>query len=275
MDRRVSDSLEQYQQDVTPLRGPAGSAWAAAHGRTKDTLLARAKEAVYLGSVLDAEGRGRQAPDDALPRLGADASIERSPLDTAAEYRARIAAAWDVWGRAGTPYGYAQALALTSAAIAGARFVAQYQWTPPDGLTSLWSRFWVLVWTGPLTVGRFTVGPWAIVGSTASSFSLLTVGSFVVGDGSTVGSDMTVAQLAEVRRALAKWKNARDRVPALKLATGAIVGTPGLLVGTFTVGGSVITYTLDLIVGAFVVGASPTEDPDGPWYPRVGRSNLV
>lgn len=271
----MSDSFEQYQQDVTPLRGPRGSAWASSHGRVKDRLLTRAKEAVYLGGVTDPEGRGRQAPDDALARLGADASIERSPLDTSADYRARLAVAWDVWSRAGTPYGYAYALALTSARVVSSRFVAQYQWTPPDGLTSLWSRFWVIVWTGALTVGRFTVGPWAEVGSTASSFSLLTVGSFVVGDGSTVGSDMTVAQLSEVRRALAKWKNARDRVPALILASGAIVGTPGLVVGGFVVGGARITYTLDLIVGAFVVGASPIEDPDGPWFPRVGRSNLV
>ncbi len=273
----MSRSYAQHQQDLMPgaLRGPYGLAWAKAQGTLKDQLVTRARQSVYLGGAVDPEGRGRQAPDDALARLGADAQLERSPIDTAATYRARIAAAWEVHGWAGTPYGYAYALSLTSAQIRGARFVAQYQWTPPDGLTALWSRFWVLVWTGALTVGRFTVGPWATVGGQASPFGLLVVGDFVVGDGSTVGSDMTVAQLGEIRRALAKWKNARDRVPALKLASGAIVGTPGLIVGTFTVGGSVITYTLDLIVGAFVAGASPIEDPDGPWFPRVGRSNLV
>lgn len=256
------------------LRGPYGLAWARAHGTLKDRLVTRARQSVYLGGIVDPEGRGREVPDDGLARHGADADLERSPLDTAATYRARLAAAWEVHGWAGTPYGYAYALSLTSAQIRGARVVAQYQWTPPDGLTGLWSRFWVLVWTGALTVGRFTVGPWAVVGGQASPFELLVVGDFVVGDGS-VGSDMTVAQLSEVRRTLAKWKNARDRVPALMLASGAIVGTPGLVVGSFTVGGSVITYTLAPIVGAFVVGASPTEDPDGPWFPRVGRSNLV
>lgn len=257
------------------LRGDYGLAWARAQGTLKDQLAARARQSVYAGGVSDPEGRGRECPDDGLARLGTDADLERSPLDTAATYRARIAAAWDVHGWAGTPRGYAHALSLTSARIAGARFVAQYQWTPPDGLTALWSRFWVLVWTGALTVGRFTAGPWAEVGGDASPFELLVVGDFVVGDGSTVGSDMTVAQLSEVRRGLAKWKNARDRVPALKLASGSIVGTPGLRVGSFTVGGSVVTYTLDLVAGAFVVGASPTEDPDGPWFPRVGRNNLV
>jgi len=165
---------------------------------------------------------------------------------------------------------------LTSAQIAGARFVPQYRWaSPPDGRTALWSRFWVVVWTGPLAVGRFTVGPWATVGGDASPFDVLVVGSFTVGDGSTVGSDMTRAQLGEIRNTLAKWKNARDRVPALILADGGdIVGMPGLLVGGFTVGGSAITYTLDLVVGDFVVGATP-RTPDVPWFPIIGHSNLV
>lgn len=271
----MSDDFERYQQDVTPLRGPWGQRWAAAFGQRKDALVARARDAIYLGVVSDPEGRGRQAPDDALARLGADAQIERSPLDTAASYRARLAAAWDVWGWAGTPYGYAYALSLTSAEVAGARFVSQHEWTAPDGLTALWSRFWVIVWTGPLAVGRFTIGPWATVGGDASPFGLLLVGEFTIGDGSTIGSSMTVGQLGEIRRALAKWKNARDRVPAMMLATGAIIGMPGLTFGDFVIGASRIVYTLDLIIGDFVIGASPTEDPSGPWFPRIGRSNLV
>lgn len=257
------------------LRGDYGLAWARAQGTLKDRLAARARQSVYAGGASDPEGRGRECPDDGLARLGADADLERSPLDTAATYRARIAAAWDVWGWAGTPRGYAHALSLTSAGIAGARFVAQYQWTPPDGLTALWSRFWVIVWTGALTIGRFTIGPWAEIGGQASPFELLTIGDFTIGDGSTIGSSMTVAQLGEIRRALAKWKNARDRVPAMLLATGAVIGTPGLSIGGFVIGGSRIVYALDLVIGGFVIGASPTEDPDGPWFPRIGRSNLV
>lgn len=271
----MSGEFEQYQADVTPLRGPWGRRWAGAFGSRKDALLERARGAAYLGAVADPEGRGRQAPDDALGRLGDDAQIERSPLDTAATYRARLAEAFDVWGRAGTPYGYAQALALTSAKVRGARFVAQYEWAAPDGLTALWSRFWVVVWAGELAVGRFTIGPWATIGGKASPFELLTIGDFTIGDGSTIGSSMTVAQLGEIRRALAKWKNARDRVPAMLLATGTVIGTPGLSIGDFTIGGDRIAYTLDLIIGDFLIGASPTEDPSGPWFPRIGRSNLV
>lgn len=271
-------SYRQYQTDITPspLRGTDGEAWAGGLGSIKDTLIERTKLSVYAGGLVDPEGAGRQATDDALPRLGLDAALERSTIETDAGYRARILGAFDLWGWAGTPYGYANALALTSAEIAGARVVAQYEWTAPDGLTALWSRFWVLVWTGVLAVGRFTVGPWATVGGDASPFALLVVGSFTVGDGSTVGSDMTVAQLGEIRRTLAKWKNARDRVPALVLVDGGdLIGTPGLLVGGFFVGGSAITYTLDLVVGGFVVGATPETDPTGPWFPFLGRSNFV
>lgn len=254
----------------TALRGPWGERWAAGLGAEKDAALALAKDAVKARFVA-------LAPPDALSLLGADRDIERSPIDTATTFRARLAASWDVWSWAGTPYGYANALALTSAQIAGARFIAQYQWaSPPDGRTALWSRFWVVVWTGALAVGRFTVGPWATVGGDASPFEVLLVGSFTVGDGSTVGSSMTRAQLGEIRRALAKWKNARDRVPALILATDCdLIGAPGLIVGGFTVGGSAITYTLDLVVGGFVVGATPRTDPDGPWAPILGHSNLV
>lgn len=261
---------EQFQQDISPIRGPWSLRWAAAHGRVKDRLVERARQAVLAGAIT-------RTPVDGLARLGADAALERSPIETSEQYRTRIASAFDLYGWAGTPYGYAQALALTSAEIRGARFVAQYQWPAPlDGRVGLWSRFWVLVWTGTLAVGRFTVGPWATVGGDASPFKVLVVGDFTVGDGSTVGSDMTVAQLGEIRRSLAKWKNARDRVPALVLLDcGELVGTPGLVVGGFTVGGSTLTYTLELLVGSFTVGASPTDDPTGPWFPFIGHSNLV
>ena len=253
----------------TALRGPWGERWAAGLGAEKDAALALAKEATKSRFLT-------LTPSDALSLIGADRDIERATIDTAATYRARLTAAWDVWSWAGTHYGYANALALTSALIAGARFVPQYQWSsPPDGRTGLWSRFWVVVWTGALAVGRFTVGPWATVGADASPFDVLLVGSFTVGDGSTVGSDMTRAQLGEIRNTLAKWKNTRDRVPALILADGGdIVGMPGLLVGGFAVGGSAITYTLDLVVGDFVVGATP-RTPDVPWFPIIGHSNLV
>ncbi|MBU6202380.1 MAG: hypothetical protein KJS90_10380, partial [Acidobacteria bacterium] len=118
-----------------------------------------------------------------------------------------------------------------------------------------------------------------------SGWEILRVGGFDVGDGSTVGTTATVDELAEVRRVLAKWKNARDRVPSLVIADGAVIGVPGLLVGGFDVGygpaasaieSTAIHITFELIVGEFVVGARGYEDdPDGPWFPFIGRSAFV
>ena len=66
------------------LRGDAGLAWARAQGTLKDDLVARTRQSVYLGGIVDPEGRGREAPDEALARHGRDVDLERSPLDTAA-----------------------------------------------------------------------------------------------------------------------------------------------------------------------------------------------
>ena len=263
-------TFAQYQEDLTPIRGDWGLAWARAHGTVKDRELTRARDAVLVGAVT-------RCGADALPRHGADVDLERYAPDTDATYRARLTQAFDLWGWAGTPRGWAHALSLTSAQIRGARFVAQYQWPSgaPDGFTSLWSRFWVYVWTGTLTVGRFTVGPWATLGAAASPYTLLVVGDFTVGPDVLVGVNMTPAQLREIRQALAKWKSARDRVPALGIADGVIVGMPGLVVGGFVVGGSLIRITYSgggvARVGDFTVGATPQSHPSAPWCPYVGR----
>jgi hypothetical protein len=262
-------TFAQYQQDLGPFRDAWGRAWARAFGTIKDREVTRARDAVLVGAVT-------RCGADALPRHGADTALERYAPDTDATYRARLVQAHDLWGWAGTPYGWAHALSLTSAQIRGARFVAQHQWSSaPDGFTTLWSRFWVYVWTGTLTVGRFTVGPWATLGASASPYTFLVVGSFTVGPDVLVGVNMTPAQLGEIRRALAKWKSARDRVPALGITDGAIVGMPGLYVGGFTVGGTLIRIAYSgggvARVGDFTVGATPTTVPDGPWFPYVGR----
>lgn len=272
-------TYESYQRELhpPPLRGDMGEAFHGVLGRAKDALVTLAKDAVYIGQTSDPDALGRETPDDGLERLGADADLEMGAIESPQDYRARILGAWDLWGWAGTPYGYSLAFARLKHPIYGARFIAHYEWPTIDWLTSSWSRFWPIVWTGALTVGRFTVGPWATVGGDASSFELLLVdGTWEVGDGSTVGSTMTVEDLSEIRRALAKWKNARDRVPALLIASGEIVGTPGLLVGGFVVGGDAISITYELIVGEFVVGARGYEDdPDGPWFPFIERPALV
>lgn len=280
-------TYESYQRELhpPPLRGDMGEAFHGVLGRAKDALVTLAKDAVYIGQTSDPDALGRETPDDGLERLGADADLEMGAIESPQDYRARILGAWDLWGWAGTPYGYSLAFARLKHPIYGARFIAHYEWPTIDWLTLSWSRFWPIIYTGALTVGRFIVGPWALVGGDASDFEVLVVGSgWTAGDGSTVGSTMTVEDIAEIRRALAKWKNARDRVPALLLAECDVVGTPGLIVGGFYVGGSssmsrdpeVISITYELLVGEFVVGARGYEDdPDGPWFPFIERPAFV
>lgn len=271
-------SYRRFQIDLTPspLRGPNGERWASGLGAAKDDLVARAKQAVYLGGVSDDTGRGRETPTDGLAYLGRDTDIARLPAESNADYRARLALAWETHGWAGTAYGIAYALSLTGLKLTGTRTVAQAEWSlVPDGLTGLWSRFWLYVWTGALRVGRFTSGPWAQIGGAASSIALTTIGSFAIGTG-TIGSTLSTADLREIRLTLAKWKSSRDRVPSMTITNGNVIGMPGLTIGSgWAIGGSQITITRNLVIGAFVIGALPATDPDGPWWPRLGRNFLV
>ncbi len=271
-------SYRRFQIDLTPsaLRGPNGERWSGGLGSAKDALLARARQAVYLGGISDDTGRGREAPADGLAYLGRDADIARLPAESDADYRTRLAAAWDAHGWHGTNYGLAYALSLTGLKLTGTRTVAQAEWSAvPDGLTGLWSRFWLYVWTGALRVGRFTLGPWAQIGGAASSVALTAIGKFTIGSG-TIGSTLSTTDLREIRRTLATWKSARDRVPSMTISDGNVIGLPGLAVGGgWTLGGSQLVITRNLVIGAFKIGALPADDPDGPWWPRIGRNFLV
>lgn len=266
-------TYRQYQVDVMPgpLRGPNGRAWSAGLGGSKDALVDLAKDAVYAGAPRDLDGLGRQAPEDALVRLGDDAQLVRLFGEASDAYRSRLAGAWDSWGWIGTGYGIGYALSLIG--VRGARVVAQYEWTPPDGLAADWSRFWVLIGVGTIALGSFFVGPWATLGALASPWALLVIGSFTLGSGVTIGSTATANDIYGVRRMLADAKNARDRVPEAIIASGAILGTVTL--GSFIIGGASAHWTKRPILGAFVIGARPVDDPHGPWWPRLGRSLFV
>lgn len=273
-------SYARYQQELlpAPLRGPVGEVYAGDLGAAKDDLVSLAKDAVYLGQLVDPDALGRETPDDGLAKLGADADLEQGPIESPQDYRARILGAWDLWGWAGTPYGYSLAFERLKRPIRGARFISASQWVAPDGLTSDWSRFWPIVWTGPLAVGRFTVGPWALVGGDASAFVLWTFGDGTeYGDGSTYGSSAAIEDLAEIRTVLAKWKNSRDRVPALLIASGEVYGTPGLTYGdAWAFGGDAVSISQELLFGAFTYGSRGyADDPTGPWHPHYGREFFV
>ncbi len=50
------------------------------------------------------------APSDALPIIGAERGLDRSPLESEASFRRRLQSAWDIWRWAGTPFGMLLAL---------------------------------------------------------------------------------------------------------------------------------------------------------------------
>ena len=192
-------TFRQYQQDVTPLRGPAGSAWAAGHGETKDDLLARAVEAINAGAIT-------RTPADGLARLGADADVERAPGEADADYRARIAGAWESWSWAGTKYGIGAAIGLLGF---GYPNVWSYRELPPDSNVARWARV-VIIFRGlPAWDGS------------------------ALWDGEDTWDSLRSEDLAEtadaddmrsaMRRVARKWVNARDIVDRVTITFGGLL----------------------------------------------------
>ena len=198
----MSRTYAQHQQDLMPgaLRGPYGLAWARAHGTLKDQLVARTRQSVYAGGVSDPEGRGREAPADALPRLGLDAEIERAPSETDASYRARIAGAWESWSWLGTRYGITYAVGLLGY---GYPAIVAWRTLPWDSRSDLWAR-----------LRAFFLGRAAWTGAAWGAWSW----------GSRLVEDIEAADPATVRpqlrRTLRQWVNARDRVFTVTVARG-------------------------------------------------------
>lgn len=93
-------SYEEYRKSWGPswLKNTTGQAWQGAHGRFNDALVARWKEAVKASFPME-------CPSDALPYLGSEIGIPRSPADSDDDYREKLRRAWEVWPFAGTPLG--------------------------------------------------------------------------------------------------------------------------------------------------------------------------
>ena len=188
------------------LRGDYGLAWARAQGTLKDRLVVRTRESVYAGGAADPEGRGREAPADALARLGADVAIERAPGEGDASYRARIAGAWESWSWVGTRYGIATAVGLLGY---GTPAVWGYRELPPDADATRWARV-VIVFRGL----SFWDGGEAWDGEAkwdvASSPDAI----------ETADADVVRRQL---RRVVRQWINARDVCESVTAAFGGLL----------------------------------------------------
>jgi hypothetical protein len=189
-----------YESDAavtgpTWLRGPVAVRIRAAIGVALDHGFDGLKQAVLARFV-------QRAPADALSDLGDERHIEQYPGDTTATYRARVLLAWDLWQQGGTAAGIIAALksiGFTSVRIYtanGSGMPGEGVW-PPDGDTSNWSRFWVLI---------------DVSGSEVNPFAWVRVlwGDRPFGTDWTWGSTATPGQVALVRRVVRLWKAAHE-----------------------------------------------------------------
>lgn len=144
-------SYKDHLVDIAPpwLRSAVGEAFQRGIGDVKDSLLARAKEAVKARFPLI-------APSDALHQTGGERQLPRAPGETDATYATRVRGAWDVWPWAGTAYG--TLVALRDAGYPGVSLIIskgmEYALDSGTGeliindlgyatFDSYWSRFWV------------------------------------------------------------------------------------------------------------------------------------
>lgn len=98
-------TFKDYMVELSPswLRGPRGEAWMRALGDVKDSLVARAKQAVQARMPA-------LATDDALAEIGVERQIPRSIGESRASYAGRLRGAWESWPWGGTPTGLLRAL---------------------------------------------------------------------------------------------------------------------------------------------------------------------
>jgi hypothetical protein len=232
-------SYEDYRKKWGPswLKGTGGQAWQGAHGRFADSLVSRLKQAVKASFPSD-------CPADALPYLGSEIGIPRSPADTDDVYREKLRRAWEVWPFAGTPLG--MLLALEAAGYAAGQVVLVQQeahgftldadttlapadrlivhdlgggrWTFTADLT-LWNR-WGVLFPDPTNLPT----GWA-AGAVSPP---------------TSGSTPTLDEVNGIIRLIRKWKRAATLPQWIRVCTSGLVygwpldmayGDPGLVYG--------------------------------------------
>lgn len=159
----------------------------AAIGLVTDTIMQAASLALRAAWLKDST-----SPDDALPFFGEERQIAQVPGETNAQYRVRLADAWDIWKQAGTTSFAAVTLAPFGVDAASVQIVADRDWVADPGSTH-WSRFWIVL-APPL--------PWELTlwGDAGDQW----------GDGRTWGSDATEGEVSAVRSQLCKFKSAHE-----------------------------------------------------------------
>ncbi len=155
--------------------------------------------------------RSNTSPDDALPLIGTERSIPKVDGETAAQYRARLIAAWDLWERAGTTSYPADVLAPWGFDSDGV-FVYSWHDGDEDAASTHWSKFWVVAVDGTIAGGGTVTIPfdqaiWATMPLTW-------------GAGTTWGSSATEAQVRGMCSHLWHFKAGHEVPAQLRLVYG-------------------------------------------------------
>jgi hypothetical protein len=168
----------------SPWRGKYGRRFAGSFALLCNSAMDGAVQALKAAWQRNPDG----IPQDALGPLGEDLLLERYPVETDAQYLARLDLAWTTWQDAGGP----QVLIdqLTAAGFPGVQIKTPLDWPtePPVGYST---QFWVFFPEGTHTVTG--VAP--------------LVGGFVVGDGTIIGlSGISFERILLLRRIISKFK---------------------------------------------------------------------
>lgn len=186
-------------------------------GLTGNLIMQGLAYALRSTSLLD-----EQSPDDVLPLIGNERRMPRYPLETTAQYRARLHGAWEANSFAGAD---AILMQLEAAGVAGEfRYYAR---PGPNGEPFYWSQFWVF----------FPYGSHPITGPAVEVDS-----GWTVGDGTVIGATGgSAAFFATLRGIIRKWK------PVQWIGRGFVFGLGGGEVGAFNVGdGTVVASTVEV-----------------------------
>lgn len=174
--------------EITPtvFHGPWGKRFRGAIGTLLDSTVQASIESLNRMWLR----RGLPVPDDGLVALGNQRNLGRYPVETKAQYRARVDRAWLDWIYSGGPKAMVDQLA--AAGWPGAQILYRYSpelpVTPP---ADYWSQFWVY----------FPYGVHNVTGVSPKW------GEFVWGDGTVYGPiGITRPEILLLRGIVRKWK---------------------------------------------------------------------
>jgi hypothetical protein len=170
-------------------------------------------------------------PADALPAIAAERGLPRGVNEPEATYRARLAAAFDQWQWAGTPYGILRALQLAGYPSVIVRVQKAKQYTLAAGGT-------------PADLATSDVPPPVHLGGVPELWNDFAV--FVTKPWPSWWNNVPPAngsvEQKNTSALVAKWKPAHARCVRLAAVDGSIWGL-NMTWGSFTWGGSIVEWT--------------------------------